>query len=124
LSISNRQILKLDIDSKEIDIIRFYIISRLLRMNIYSIIKKKTKHGYHLTLEISSPYINDDRDIVLVQCLLGSDYKRELFNFLRVKHKCRRWNVLFTKKYRMKNGRLVLVSKEVSSEGRFYKKPS
>ena len=74
----------------------------------------ETNKGLHLYISIYSSVELDDRDIVVLQLALGSDYKREIFNWLRVRSrdKFKHWNVLFKVKY--KNG--VIVSKEEKTE--------
>ena len=74
----------------------------------------ETNKGLHLYISIYSSVELDDRDIVVLQLALGSDYKRELFNWLRVRSEqnFKHWNVLFKVKY--KNGKII--SKEEKTE--------
>ena len=74
----------------------------------------ETNKGLHLYVSIYSSVELDDRDIVVLQLALGSDYKREIFNWLRVRSrdKFKHWNVLFKVKY--KNGKII--SREEKTE--------
>ena len=118
----NRYELKLDFDFKPRSAKRFakeianklnflasYFSIRVIDVKVY-----ETNKGLHLYISIYSSVELDDRDIVVLQLALGSDYKRELFNWLRVRSrdKFKHWNVLFKVKY--KNG--VIVSKEEKTE--------
>lgn len=70
----------------------------------------RTRHGYHMIVVCRNRYEVEGMrplDIVLAQALLGSDWKRETFNLIRVKSLSRfsplwrqRWNVLFHRHYR------------------------
>jgi len=70
----------------------------------------ETKKGYHIYLwtytQTPTPI-----EAVLIQLALGSDYRRELFNYNRVwsKNPPPRWNILFRSKY---NGAGQVVSRE------------
>lgn len=76
---------------------------------------KETAHGYHFYYDVPvfpsySEHVQYTR--VILQLLLGSDYKREAFNWRRVRDGIENWNVLFKAKFRKENGRLVQVSGE------------
>jgi hypothetical protein len=78
-------------------------------LNLDDVIVRQTQKGFHTYLKISSKKTQlIPGDIVTLQCLLGSDYKREAFNFLRVKSGVNLlgnvWNVLFTEKHKTSNG--------------------
>ena len=55
-----------------------------------------TTNGYHLFLNCDNELT--DYEIVFIQLLLGSDWRKEAFSLLRIKQGCKDWNVLFTKK--------------------------
>ena len=105
--------IKLDYDRKTIPLKR--IIKILSTLSIpYHVTEdaiKKTKKGWHMEI----PLKKDLPDFIIgyLQALMDSDYKRETFNLIRILSKTEyTWNILFNKKYRMKNGKLKLVSKE------------
>jgi len=74
----------------------------------------ETNKGLHLYISLYSNVELTDEDIVVLQLALGSDYKREIFNWLRVRSrdKFKHWNVLFKVKY--KNGKII--SREEKTE--------
>jgi len=82
---------------------------RVIDVKVY-----ETSKGLHLYISLYSNVELTDEDIVVLQLALGSDYKRELFNWLRVRSndKFKHWNVLFKVKY--KNGKII--SKEEKTE--------
>jgi len=82
---------------------------RVIDVKVY-----ETNKGLHLYISLYSNVELTDEDIVVLQLALGSDYKREIFNWLRVrsKDKFKHWNVLFKVKY--KNGKII--SKEEKTE--------
>lgn len=96
--------LKLDIDGsygkrKRMEIAkRLSLIKRFMKMKIKSIQEEKSRHGYHIWIDFESEMKLDDRDIVFLQLLLLSDWKREVHNWFRVKNKMPYWNVLFKEK--------------------------
>jgi hypothetical protein len=59
----------------------------------------RTRRGWHLIIEWTRRF--SPLQIVAIQCVLGSDSKRELFNLARVfsgKARNPRWNILFERK--------------------------
>ena len=84
----------------------------LLELNPLSCKVFSTKHGYHVYVTVVEDLNN--LELVCVQAILGSDFKRECFNFNRVKFNPlgfkSDWNVLFNKKW---NHLGELISKEV-----------
>ena len=118
----NRYELKLDFDFKPRSAKRFAkeianklnFLTSFFGISVIDVKVYETNKGLHLYISIYSSVELDDRDIVVLQLALGSDYKRELFNWLRVRSrdKFKHWNVLFKVKY--KNG--VIVSKEEKTE--------
>lgn len=72
-----------------------------------------TKRGYHVRIDIKEEL--DDRDVILLQMLMGSDIHREIYNFLR-QHDgdlIENWNKLYTKKHLVLNTK---IKKAISSE--------
>ena len=64
----------------------------------------ETNKGYHFYLKVKTERKLTSKDVVVLQLALGSDYKRELFNWLRVRNgrTSKKWNVLFKCKYNSK----------------------
>ena len=101
--------LKLDFDFKIynlsefakqfVDKLRF--LERFYGIYFKSIEVYETNKGYHFYLKVTTERKLNNKDIVVLQLALGSDYKRELFNWLRVRRgqKFKHWNVLFKCKY-------------------------
>jgi len=114
--------LKLDFDFKPRSAKRFAkeianklnFLTSFFGISVIDVKVYETNKGLHLYISIYSSVELDDRDIVVLQLALGSDFKREIFNWLRVRSrdKFKHWNVLFKVKY--KNG--VIVSKEEKTE--------
>ena len=75
----------------------------------------RTKHGWHFYLEVRNKMRDLDR--VFVQLMLGSDFKRELFNYRRVKLGERDWNLLFPDRYDA-NRELIYVEKSMPQLGK------
>jgi len=70
-----------------------------------------TKNGFHVRMHCDNEI--DDKTAVFMQLALGSDYRREVFNWLRIERGCKDWNILFsTKTIVNKVGQIVEVSKE------------
>jgi hypothetical protein len=98
--------LKIDIDSKTISqrqVNRMDWIIAFFRLDILDIKLTESRKGWHIEFIIQNPI--NDYEIVLLQLLLGSDWKRECFNLLRVhsgKFKNQSWNILFKKKWRIR----------------------
>jgi hypothetical protein len=67
-----------------------------------------TKRGWHIYITLHSTELNN-QEIVLYQLLLGSDRRREFFNYCRIKNGIERWNVLFAWKA---NRKKEIVSRE------------
>jgi len=110
--------LKLDIDGslgprKMLEIgKRFMVVRTLLGAKLKDVKQVKTKNGFHVYIRFETNVELDDKDIVFLQLLLLSDWRREIFNWRRVKSNLKKWNVLFKKKYKVVNGELKEVSKE------------
>lgn len=93
-------ILMLDIDKAPIPYERISKVLSMLDLQpiTWLVDVKSTTNGWHIIVPISNQLT--DLEVVLVQVLMGSDYKRELFNTMRVKQNIKEWNVLFNTKYR------------------------
>ncbi len=79
----------------------------------------ETGRGLHLIFDVIAHEDFSDMDIIVCQLALGSDYKRELFNYRRIKGKTKvkDWNILFKKKVkRDADGNIVYVSEERETE--------
>lgn len=122
--VNHTTILKLDFDGSE-KTYRRRIKKMKAVLNIIGLLKltkvkvMQTKKGFHTYLYVQSPKFKiQSMDIVALQSLLCSDWKRESFNFIRVvsSRGNRRllsegWNVLFESKWKTKLGEPL--SKEV-----------
>jgi hypothetical protein len=95
--------LKIDIDKKDKrDFMRRYqALYRYFRFKLVDYEITETRKGYHVRLIIDFPFKVTSEEIVLLQLLLGSDWKREMLNYLRVKNGIEDWNKLFNVKYRI-----------------------
>lgn len=107
-------IIKVDWDSKKLKPLKSRLKTVLNKLG--TIVKfeqlklKRTANGYHLYLGIFVPdEYPDNLTTLIFQLLLGSDYKRELYNYKRICKHIQDWNVLFTAKY---NGELKKISQE------------
>ena len=56
----------------------------------------QTNKGFHVILNIESRCEFSDNDLVCLQAIYQSDYKREAFNFLRVKNGLKDWKERLT----------------------------
>lgn len=89
--------IKVDIDRKRVP--RWtWETARMLDLALARAERSKNK-GWHLWFK--SPRKLSDVETILIQLLLGSDRKRELYNYMRVKNGARLddWNLLFDEKY-------------------------
>jgi len=63
----------------------------------------RTKHGWHFWFKVSSSQALSDREIALLQLLLGDDHRRATFNLVRAEAgSFKVFNVLFSKKLKKK----------------------
>ena len=63
----------------------------------------KTKHGWHFWFKIRARRSLTDRELALLQLLLGDDHRRACFNLVRAEAgSFKVFNVLFSKKLRKK----------------------
>lgn len=97
----NYRLVKLDIDEK-VDLVKFFsekeTVIKTLEAKIRCLYVAETKKGYHVILEVKSPYLNNDRDQIFFQLILGSDPVREALNWRRLYIMDNSINVLFNKK--------------------------
>ncbi len=110
--------LKIDIDYKPENPLKFAkefanklkFTCDILKIEVEAVEVYETNKGFHIYVWINSKKELDNKDIIILQLSLGSDYKREIFNLSRVWSfdNIAIWNVLFSRKY--DNG--VLISKE------------
>lgn len=114
--------LKLDIDFKpdNADKLVSQIIERVIFLeDVFCVQFEKfevyeTNKGLHIYVKISSKNKLKNTDIVVLQLVLGSDYKREIYNWMRVRNggNVKYWNKLFKKK----TVKGVVVSEEKKTE--------
>lgn len=108
----------LDIDRKRISTREFaermQFISAFMGIEFKRLRIYETRRGLHVYLWCGDKKPSP-QEAVIIQLALGSDYRREIFNWLRVKDdtKGARWNILFQGKYNSKGRR---VSQEEHSE--------
>ena len=114
--------LKLDIDFKPTDTNKLVdqIIERVIFLeDVFCVQFEKfevfeTNKGLHIYVKIGSKNKLKNTDIVVLQLVLGSDYKREIYNWMRVRNggNVKYWNKLFKKK----TVKGVVVSEEKKTE--------
>lgn len=109
---------KLDIDGSSIDWRRIRTV--LSMFNLKVVLKnssiKRTTNGFHLYLDLKSKRFIDDLSLCFIQTAMGSDYKREMFNWNRIIYgegwQKKYWNVLFNQKFYRKGSKIKRVSFE------------
>lgn len=70
-----------------------------------------TINGWHLEIDLDNEI--EDVKAILMQALLGSDYRREMCLLQRIERGCKNWNNLYRQKYKVNElGQRVLVSFE------------
>lgn len=89
---------------------RIIFIFKTLGIEFESAEVYETNKGYHIYVYAYSSKQLTNEQIILVQLALGSDYKREVFNAIRVMSGAfpegnRSWNVLF--EYKMNKGKVI-----------------
>jgi len=117
----------LDIDKKDVNakelaermrFITMFTSFEFVKIDIY-----ETRKGFHFYLWTDKPKPSAE-DKVVIQLALGSDYRREIFNYLRIRITPlpKKWNVLFQSKYdkegnkvseEVHNGRTVKLEEEI-----------
>jgi len=116
-------VLKIDIDYKPNDVYEFSakfadklnFIQKFLGITVEYVEVYETEKGFHIYVYISEE-IDDPKLIIILQLALGSDYKRELFNYTRANTTNWKgeWNVLFKTKKGKINERITLKAKIIS----------
>ncbi len=93
--------IKLDIDEK-IDLVEFFkqkkLIISTLECKVKCIFVAETVKGYHVILDVQSPYLKTEEDRIFFQLLFGSDPVREALNWRRLRVLNTPINVLFNRK--------------------------
>lgn len=105
--------LKLDLDGKYSlsNFLRRIWIIKYLGLRVNKVKVHDTVNGFHVRLVCDNQV--DPLKTVLLQALLGSDYRRELCNLLKIERGSKHWNILFKQKWATdKLGREYQVSKE------------
>ena len=93
-----------DIDKKDVSAEeiaeRMFFVSVFTPFDFTRIRVRETAKGFHIYLWCADVKPTPT-DKVVIQLVLGSDYRRELFNYLRVcgRERAEKWNVLFATKY-------------------------
>jgi hypothetical protein len=105
--------LKLDLDGKYglSEFLKRIWILKYLGLRVVKVLVHDTVNGFHVRLVCDTQI--DDIKTVLIQALLGSDYRRELCNLLKIERGSQHWNILFKEKWATdKLGNEYKVSKE------------
>jgi len=106
--------LRLDLDGKyglSTFLERTWIL-KYLGVKVVGVKIHHTMNGFHARLICDNRI--DDVKAAFIQALLGSDYRRELSNLLKIERGSKNWNVLFKQKWKTDRlGNEVLVSKEI-----------
>ena len=107
------KLLKLDLDGKnglDTFLNRMWIM-KYLGLKVVNAKVYHTTNGYHLVLELDNEI--DDLKAIFMQLALGSDYRREVCNLLKIERGCKDWNTLFKAKYKVNQlGQRIKVSEE------------
>lgn len=101
--------IKLDVDSKRIDpkakaskiANKIKFLSNIIDLRVVNVRVFETGKGYHIYIDVDTPAKFDAKDITFLQLLLQSDWKREVYNWLRARADVQlpNWNVLFQIKF-------------------------
>jgi hypothetical protein len=105
--------LKLDLDGKNglTNFLNRIWIIKYLGLRVEKCQVHHTTNGFHVRLVCENEV--DDVKGVLMQALLGSDYRRELCNLFKVERGSKKFNLLFKEKWGFdKLGRQYSLSKE------------
>jgi hypothetical protein len=83
------------------------------KLRVKSVDVRRTRHGYHVRLFVKNKV--RDQALNFLQLALGSDYRREAFNFRRlsVLKRMKPWNVLYAWKF---NSQVRITSYETSDK--------
>ena len=109
-------LIKLDYDkitTRDIGLIFHYRAWLLKYFGIQEVRSFETSRGYHIRITLETEL--DDRDVQMIQILMGSDIHREIYNFLRRidGQLIKKWNKLYSKKHIVLGTR---IKEELSSE--------
>lgn len=76
---------------------------------------KKTKNGFHVYLYFKENL--SDWQVLALQAILGSDWKREAINFRRLRQgSLKNWNVLFSEKIDLVSGEILSKEEETDKK--------
>jgi len=82
-----------------------------LGLRVTKVLVHDTVNGFHVRLTCDNQI--DPIKAILIQAFLGSDYRREMCNLLKVERGSEHWNILFKEKWATdKLGQEYQVSKE------------
>ena len=113
--------LRLDFDFPDWELVktifkkREFVLSSL-DLTVKDVLVSKTSKGFHLYLTLNREVSKET--LIFLQLALGSDYKREVFNWRRfvMLGLPLTYNVLFYEKYAKEDSNLKLVSQEINLE--------
>ena len=101
--------IKIDIDQREVDWDRIGFVRDFLHLE-GKVWIQRTPRGWHVLMNDNIP---NDKDKLIIQLLMGSDWTRELYNYRRVNMGVPEWNILHDKK----NGWVLVHDTSRTSEG-------
>jgi len=110
--------LKLDLDGKNglDNFLDRRWIMKYMGLKVVAARCSHTVNGWHLELDLDNEI--DDVKAIFMQLALGSDYRREVCNLLRIERGCENWNNLFKRKFKINElGMRVQVSEEKPDPG-------
>lgn len=82
----------------------------ILGVRVSSVAMYRTRKGFHLVARVDG--LKNDRELVALQAMLGSDAIREMLNLYRVRSAWAVWNVMFVRKRERGPGRRRRKSRE------------
>jgi len=113
--LSNVYDIKIDIDFKPIEYANFVhnlvekmvFLEDVFGLKFINVDVYETGKGLHIYFKVETERKLKNTDIVVIQLALGSDYKREIYNWLRVRNggNVKYWNKLF--KVKTVKGKIV-----------------
>lgn len=109
-------VLKLDWDRKIVNVFKYFdrlwFVSRKLDLKIKEFRVFETRKGMHIYIDVRNRL--SDPEIVFIQLLAGSDWKREVINLKRIRNgvPMSEGNKLFKAKYIWTNGEAYLHGRE------------
>lgn len=105
--------LKLDLDGKYSlsEFLKRIWILKYLGIRVLQVKIHHTTNGFHARVRCDNQI--DDKTAIFIQLALGSDYRREICNLLKLERGAKNWNMLFKRKWATdKLGNEYQVSKE------------